>query len=54
MYGLVTEKPLNEKTPFHPRSVYGVSKVFAYHAAVHYREAYGIFASNGIYLITSP
>ena len=49
MYGLVNrKKPLNEKTPFHPRSVYGVSKVFAYHAAVHYREAYGIFASNGI------
>ena len=43
-----TKKTLNEKTPFHPRSVYGVSKVFAYHAAVHYREAYGIFASNGI------
>ena len=49
MYGLVGKKrSLNEKTPFHPRSVYGVSKVFAYHAAVHYREAYGIFASNGI------
>ena len=49
MYGLVNrKKPLNETTPFHPRSVYGVSKVFAYHAAVHYREAYGIFASNGI------
>ena len=39
---------LNELTPFHPRSVYGVSKVFAFHTAVHYREAYGIFASNGI------
>ena len=49
MYGLVDKKKsLNEKTPFHPRSVYGVSKVFAYHAAVHYREAYGLFASNGI------
>jgi len=49
MYGLLSKrKSLNEKTPFHPRSVYGVSKVFAYHAAVHYREAYGIFASNGI------
>jgi GDPmannose 4,6-dehydratase len=49
MYGLVDKKKsLNEKTPFHPRSIYGVSKVFAYHAAVHYREAYGLFASNGI------
>ena len=49
MYGLVGKKrSLNEKTPFHPRSVYGVSKVFAYHTAVHYREAYGIFASNGM------
>ena len=49
MYGLVkNKKSLNEKTPFHPRSVYGISKVFAYHATVHYREAYGIFASNGI------
>ncbi len=49
MYGLVkNKKSLNEKTPFHPRSIYGVSKVFAYHTAVHYREAYGLFASNGI------
>ena len=49
MYGLVkNKKSLNEKTPFHPRSVYGISKVFAYHTTVHYREAYGIFASNGI------
>ena len=38
----------NEKTPFHPMSIYGVSKVFAYHASVFYREAYGIYASNGI------
>ena len=49
MYGLVkNRKSLNETTPFHPRSIYGISKVFAYHAAVHYREAYGIFAANGI------
>ena len=49
MYGLVEKrKSLNETTPFHPRSIYGVSKVFAFHTAVHYREAYGIFASNGI------
>ena len=49
MYGLVkNKKSLNENTPFHPRSIYGASKVFAYHSTVHYREAYGIFASNGI------
>ncbi len=49
MFGLVNKKTsLNEKTPFHPRSIYGVSKVFAFHSAVHYREAYGIYASNGI------
>ena len=49
MYGLVkNKKSLNEKTPFHPRSVYGISKVFAYNATVHYREAYNMFACNGI------
>ena len=41
-------KPQNEKTSFHPMSIYGVSKVFAYHTSVYYREAFGIFASNGI------
>ena len=41
-------KSQNEKTPFHPMSIYGVSKVFAFHASVYYREAYGIFAANGI------
>lgn len=40
--------PQNEMTPFHPRSPYGVSKVFAYWIVVNYREAYGMFASNGI------
>ena len=40
--------PQNEKTPFHPRSPYGSAKVFAYHTTVNYREAYGIFAVNGI------
>lgn len=40
--------PQNEKTPFYPRSPYGVAKVFAYHATVNYRESYGIFAVNGI------
>ena len=38
----------NEKTPFHPMSIYGVSKVFAFHTSVYYREAYGLFACNGI------
>ncbi len=41
-------KSQNEKTRFHPMSIYGVSKVFAYHTSVYYREAFGIFASNGI------
>jgi GDPmannose 4,6-dehydratase len=40
--------PQNESTPFHPRSPYACAKVFGYHAAVNYREAYGMFASNGI------
>ena len=40
--------PQNESTPFHPRSPYGVSKSFAYWIVVNYREAYGMFASNGI------
>lgn len=49
MFGLVKKKKsINEKTPFHPRSVYGISKVFAFHTTIHYREAYGMFASNGI------
>ncbi len=40
--------PQSETTPFHPRSPYGVAKVFAYWAAVNYREAYGMFATNGL------
>jgi GDPmannose 4,6-dehydratase len=47
MYG-AAPPPQNEETRFHPRSPYGVSKVFAFWSAVNYREAYGIFASNGI------
>ncbi len=43
-----TPPPQNETTPFHPRSPYGCAKVFAYHATVNYREAYGLFAVNGI------
>ncbi len=48
MYGKVEETPQNEKTPFHPRSPYGCAKVFAYWQTVNYREAYGMFAANGI------
>lgn len=48
VFGLAQEIPQNEKTPFYPRSPYGVSKVFAYWIMVNYREAYGMFASNGI------
>ena len=49
MFGMVkNKKSLNENSTFHPRSIYGVSKVFAYHTTVHYREAFGIYASNGI------
>ena len=48
MFGLVQESPQTESTPFHPRSPYGVSKVFAYWACVNYREAYKIHVSNGI------
>lgn len=47
MFG-ISRPPQNEETPFHPRSPYGVSKVFAYWASVNYREAYGMFATNGI------
>lgn len=43
-----TPPPQNEKTPFHPRSPYGVAKVFAYWTTINYRESYGIFAVNGI------
>ncbi len=43
-----TPPPQSETTPFHPRSPYGVAKVFAYHTTVNYREAYGLFAVNGI------
>ena len=48
MYGLVQHSPQNEKTPFYPRSPYGVAKLYGYWITVNYREAYGIFASNGI------
>lgn len=48
LYGKVQETPQNEKTPFYPRSPYGAAKLYAYWITVNYREAYGIFASNGI------
>ncbi len=48
LYGKVQEIPQTEKTPFYPRSPYGVAKLFSYWSVVNYREAYGIHASNGI------
>jgi GDPmannose 4,6-dehydratase len=48
LFGKVHEIPQRETTPFHPRSPYGVSKMFAYWAVVNYREAYDMFACNGI------
>jgi GDPmannose 4,6-dehydratase len=48
LYGKVQETPQSEKTPFYPRSPYGVAKLYAYWITVNYREAYGMHASNGI------
>jgi len=48
LYGMVQEVPQTEKTPFYPRSPYGVAKLYAYWITVNYREAYGMFAVNGI------
>ena len=48
LYGLVQETPQKETTPFHPRSPYGVAKLYAYWITVNYREAYGLYACNGI------
>ena len=48
LYGLVQEIPQRETTPFHPRSPYAVAKMYAYWITVNYREAYGIYACNGI------
>jgi GDPmannose 4,6-dehydratase len=48
MFGKVCEVPQRETTPFYPRSPYGVAKVYAYWITVNYREAYGLFACNGI------
>jgi GDPmannose 4,6-dehydratase len=48
MYGKIVETPQTEKTPFYPRSPYGCAKVYAFWQTVNYREAYGLFACNGI------
>lgn len=48
LYGKVIEIPQNEKTPFYPRSPYGVAKIYGYWITINYREAYNIFACNGI------
>jgi GDPmannose 4,6-dehydratase len=48
LYGMVQEVPQSEKTPFYPRSPYAVAKLYAYWMTVNYREAYNLFASNGI------
>ncbi|MGM8910336.1 GDP-mannose 4,6-dehydratase [Psychrobacter sp. 1U1] len=48
LYGLVQEVPQSETTPFHPRSPYAVAKIYAYWITVNYREAYGMYACNGI------
>src|SRR6186713_2892628 len=48
LYGLVQEVPQSEKTPFYPRSPYGVAKLYGYWITVNYREAYDMFACNGI------
>lgn len=48
LYGLVQETPQNEKTPFYPRSPYAVAKLYSYWITINYREAYGMYACNGI------
>ena len=48
MFGKVRETPQRETTAFHPRSPYGVAKVYGHHITVNYRESYGLFAVSGI------
>jgi GDPmannose 4,6-dehydratase len=48
MFGMVTEVPQNERTPFYPRSPYGVSKLYGHWIAVNYRESYGMYVTSGI------
>ena len=54
LYGLVQEIPQKETTPFYPRSPYAVAKMYAYWITVNYREAYGMYACNGILFAASP
>jgi GDPmannose 4,6-dehydratase len=54
LYGLVQQVPQTEKTPFYPRSSYGVAKLYAYWITVNYREAYNMHASNGILFNHEP
>ena len=54
LYGLVQEAPQKESTPFYPRSPYGVAKLYGYWITVNYREAYGMYACNGILLTIEP
>lgn len=48
LYGLIKEMPQTERTPFHPRSPYAVAKLYAYWITINYREAYGMYACNGL------
>ena len=48
MFGKVVQNPQTEKTPFYPRSPYGVAKVYSHWITINYRESYNLFASNGI------
>jgi len=48
LYGMVKEIPQSERTPFYPRSPYAIAKLYAYWMTIHYREAYGMYACNGI------
>src|SRR5205085_620934 len=48
MFGAPKAMPQNENTPFHPRSPYGVAKLYAHHITVNYRESYGLYAASGI------
>jgi GDPmannose 4,6-dehydratase len=48
MFGKVRERPQNERTPFYPRSPYGVAKVYGHYITVNYRESYGLYAVSGI------
>lgn len=54
LFGMVRETPQTETTPFHPRSPYGVANLYAHWITVNYREAYGLFACNGIPTTSPP